>query len=291
MQKRSNGVNFKVKLPYSLKHSLECGQAFRWESKGDSFVGIVGGDIFKVSQSKDALTVVSGSSKKTTKDIRDYLDIDMDIVEILKRIDADEHIHKAILRFNGLRILKQSPWECMISFIVSSYNNIPRIKKIIFNISRFYGKRVFLNGYTNFSFPMPSDLANATQKDLRRLGLGFRTEYVINASKKFLKERKRFDSLYNYPYEEAKKYLLGFPGIGEKVADCILLFAFNKYEAFPVDVRIKRIIEEMYFKGQTISVKAIREFAKKHFGAFCGYAQQYLYHYEGERRKPGRLIR
>ncbi len=282
----SNGVNLRVKLPYSLKHSLDCGQVFRWEQCEGSYLGVVGDHIFKVEQRDNRLTVKQSGSSKNGMDIEDYLDASSDIAPKLREIDADKNIHTAIEQFKGLRIFRQLPWECIISFIVSSYNNIPRIKSIIRAMSRFYGKRVSLEGgYGDFSFPAPSSLARASLRDLRRLGLGFRAEYVIDSSRRFIKAEERIASLYEKTYEEAKDYLMGFSGVGEKVADCVLLFAFKKYEAFPVDVRIKRIIEELYFKGKNVSPKKIREFARKHFGRFCGYAQQYLYHYEGYRRK------
>jgi N-glycosylase/DNA lyase len=278
-------MNLRVKLPYSLKHSLDCGQVFRWEQCKGSYLGVVGDSMFKVEQRDNKLTIEQSSYSKNGTDIEDYLDASSDIAPKLREIDADENIHMAIEQFKGLRIFRQLPWECIISFIISSYNNIPRIKTIIRNMSRFYGKRISLNGYSDFSFPAPSSLARASVRDLRKLGLGFRAEYIIDSSRKFVKEEERITSLYAKTYEEAKDYLLGFSGVGEKVADCVLLFAFKKYEAFPVDIRINRIIEELYFKGEKVSPKKIREFARKHFGRFCGYAQQYLYHYEGYRRR------
>ncbi len=281
----SNGVKFRVKLPYSLKHSLECGQVFRWEECRGSYLGIIGDSIFKVKQRDNRLTIEQSGSLGSKTNIEDYLDAASDIAPKLREIDADENIHTAIEQFKGLRIFRQLPWECIISFIISSYNNIPRIKAIIRNMSKFYGKRISLNGYSDFSFPAPSSLARASVRDLRKLGLGFRAEYIIDSSRKFVKEEERIASLYEKTYEEAKNYLMEFSGVGEKVADCVLLFAFKKYEAFPVDIRINRIIEELYFKGKKVSPKKIREFARKHFGRFCGYAQQYLYHYEGYRRR------
>ncbi len=277
-------MNIKVKSPYSLKHSLECGQAFRWETRENSYIGVIDKDIAKVSQEKDSLNITL-SSKGNKSFIQEYLDVDSDIKHLLKKIDVDDKIHNLIIRYKGLRILRQQPWECMISFIISSYNNIPRIKKIISNISGFYGNKIALNGYMDFSFPNAKKLASAKIHDLRRLGLGYRAEYLVGASSKFLNEKKMFFSLYDKSYEEAKEYLLSYPGIGEKVADCILLFAFNKYEAFPVDIRIRKIMQELYFKGRATPVKKMREFAREHFGGFCGYAQQYLYHYQGQKRK------
>jgi len=272
-------VNFRVKLPYSLKHSLECGQVFRWELDGNSFVGVVGSNIFRVGQIGDVLTVASSDSKEATNDIRDYLNIDMYLASILKEIDVDEHIHDAIVKFKGLRILKQQPWECFISFILSQNSNIPRIKKMIINVSKFYGKEILLNGYKNFRFPLPSDLTKANGKDLKTIGLGYRAHYIIETSKKFLKEEDKFLSIFDKSYEEAEKYLLDFPGVGDKVANCTLLFAFKKYEAFPVDTWVRRIIGKLYFKGkENLTNKKIKKFARRHFGRFCGYAQQYLFY-------------
>jgi N-glycosylase/DNA lyase len=262
----------------NLEHTLECGQAFRWEERDGFYYGVIGERLLRVKYDGRRL-ICESDHPLNKKETSEYFGLNEDLPCILREIDVDRHIHRAILKFRGLRILNQGHWECMASFILSSYNNIPRIKKMISKLSEKFGKRLILGQLERYSFPTAEKIAKAKIGDLRKLGLGFRAEYLKAAAYRIATGRLDLNGLEDLNYEETKKRLISLKGVGEKVADCVLLFSFKKYEAFPVDVWIKRGIEDLYFKGSPVSSKKIAEFARGHFGRYAGYAQEYLYHY------------
>ena len=200
----------------------------------------------------------------------------------------------------GIRILKQDPWEALISFIISANNNIPRIKGIIEKISKKYGNEIEWNNKKYYTFPTPEELSKATIRDLRLLGLGFRdsrvyeTTKIINNKEINLQKLEEIEDI-NVLREE----LLKFPGVGPKVADCIMLFSMKKFEVFPIDVWVKRVMTELY-KNQLIECKKnknikdellpeiknqkILELAENKFGKLAGLAQQYLFYWRRELR-------
>ncbi len=263
---------------FNLEHTLECGQAFRWEKLGDFYAGVIGEALVKVSLDGHELVVETGSPADKKK-IADYFGLNEDLPNIYKEIGRDEYIRKAIKKYRGLRILNQDRWECLASFILSSYTNIPRIKKMIASLSRRLGKRLVLGGMESYSFPPAGRIARADIKTLRGLGLGFRAAYIKDTAQKIASKKFDLDELEDLNYSEARERLMSLKGVGGKVADCVLLFSFKKYEAFPVDVWIKRGIEELYFDGKTAAPEKAAEFARERFGAYAGYAQEYLYHY------------
>lgn len=263
---------------FNLEHTLECGQAFRWAKTGGFYYGIIGERLLRIKYDGRRL-ICESDSPLNKEDVLEYFGLNEDLSCILREIDVDKRIHKAVLKFHGLRILNQGHWECLASFILSSYNNIPRIKKMIGKLSENFGKRLTLGHLEGYSFPAAAKIAKVKVSDLRRLGLGFRAGYLKDAACKIASGRLDLNGLEDLNYEEAKKRLISLKGVGEKVADCALLFSFKKYEAFPVDVWIKRGIEDLYFKGRTVPQKKIAEFARGHFGRYAGYAQEYLYHY------------
>lgn len=271
----------KLVLPvsdFNLEHTLECGQAFRWKRNGKFYYGVIGEALVKVSYDGSHLIVESNSSLNK-KAIAEYFGLNEDLPKILKEIDVDKNIHKAIMKFKGLRILNQEHWECLASYILSSYNNIPRIKKMIERLSEAFGKKLTLDSVGRYSFPDAEKIANTDLRALKRLKLGFRAEYLKDTARKIISGKFKLKDLQSLSYEEAKKRLIALKGVGEKVADCVLLFSFKKYEAFPVDVWIKRGIEKLYFKGRRLTPKKAAEFAREYFGPYAGYAQEYLYHY------------
>lgn len=273
--------SFYVDAPhFDLTHTLECGQVFRWGRIGNNeFAGVIGRSLVKVSQHNRRISVKASNSSITPSFIKSYFDLTLDLPHIYNKIGKDKHIRAALKKFDGMRIIKQPLWECLASFIISTYNNIPRIKGIIDNISRCSGDPVVLEGVTSYTFPGAQVFADSSMDRLIRCGTGFRARYLKETAELFLKKKLTVEMLKKIPYAEAKKELMRFPGVGEKVADCVLLFSAGKIEAFPVDVWIKRIIQDLYFKGRVIAEKKIRAFASEYFGEYAGYAQQYLYHY------------
>jgi N-glycosylase/DNA lyase len=283
--------NLKIdKNSFSLDSTLNCGQLFRWKKHDDWWYGIVDSEIFKVRQNNEDLEFEGVNRER----IKHYFRLDDNLTEITQKINKDAFTQDALQKFPGLRIVRQSPWECLISFICSTIKNIPAIKDMIGNLSAKFGKEIYFQGITFYAFPNPSALANATVKELRECRLGFRAERVIATAKIIHKQKTDFESLKKLNYIQSKKTLMELPGVGNKVADCVLLFSLDHLEAFPIDVWMKRVIQKYYsshfdkkfIKADTndhsITNKkynAMSSFARNYFGEYAGYAQEYLFHY------------
>jgi N-glycosylase/DNA lyase len=206
--------------------------------------------------------------------------------------DHDPFIHEAIVRCRGLRIIHQPAWECLISYICATNSNIPMIRRRIANIAKTYGRPLESDGREYFAFPDPASLAAGCTAALSDCKLGYRSPYVLETACNIVDKKGWHDSIASLPYEQARTALMKLQGVGPKAADCILLFAFQRYEAFPVDVWIRRIMRGHYIKtlGSSSGLTGweydtIRRFAKKYFGEFCGYAQEYLYSARGNEEK------
>jgi N-glycosylase/DNA lyase len=263
---------------FSLKDTLECGQAFRWGVHDGAYYGFIGPCAVRVMQDDDALLVETADSRLTPEAITRYFALDVELARILDSIDADALIHEAIARFRGLRILRQDPWECLASFILSSYNNIKRIEGMIERLCVAFGAPAAFNGFRGCSFPAPESIARASERRLRELGLGFRAPYLKATARLIADGKLPLETLQRTDYQVARSSLLSCEGVGDKVADCVALFGLAKYQAFPVDVWIARAMR-YYFRNTRMTPGRIHDFAWRHFGRFAGYAQQYLYHY------------
>ena len=269
---------------FELAHIFECGQCFRWKKYNDgSYIGVIKNGVVSVQKKENTFLIESNIEDE--KYIRNYFDLNTNYTKI-KRIlcKNDNHLAVASHYGYGIRILNQDPWEMLISFIISAANNIPRISKTVENIARRYGKEISFNGNQYFLFPTPKELSGAMIEDLRNLNLGFRDKYVYEATQMVLNGELDLEKIEKLPYKEAKKELIKVPGVGEKVADCILLFSMQKREAFPVDTWIKKVMAELYVDSK--DVKKISIYAENKFGKYAGIAQQYLFYYvRSERRK------
>ena len=276
---------------FDLDLTLCCGQAFRWEKVGGWWYGVVKDKPLKVRQKGNVVEFENVSPEF----IEAYFGLRDDLPSILAQITKDHHIEKAVETLKGLRILRQDPWECLISYICATYKNIPAIKRMLSNMAKKFGEKVFLEGQVFYTFPRAEKLAEASLKDLAECGLGYRAKYVSETAKKVAKDEFKIEDLKAESLEKARKRLLTLPGVGPKVADCVLLFSLEKLEAFPVDVWIKRIIIKHYGgffeKGfiEKISLKKsltraeyekISLFGREYFGVYAGYAQEYLFHFE-----------
>jgi N-glycosylase/DNA lyase len=274
-----------------LDATLCCGQAFRWNKKDEWWFGIVGDTALKIRQLDDELEFENAEPEF----VHEYLSLDDDLERIFAQIGKDERVKNAIREFAGLRILRQDPWECLVSYICATYKNIPAIKQMLNNLARKFGEKTFLDNKTFYGFPSPEKLAEATFKDLKKCGLGYRAKYLYEMARRVCECDFDFGRLKKEPYERAKEKLLCFPGVGLKVADCVLLFSLGKLEAFPVDVWIKRIVMKYYpshFSEDFVrrgsdkkspsdsEYRKLNEFGRRYFGEYAGYAQEYLYHYE-----------
>jgi len=274
-----------------LDATLCCGQAFRWNKEGEWWFGIAGNTAMKIRQLTDELEFENAEPEF----VRKYLGLDDDLQRIFRQIGKDEHVKNAIRKYAGLRILRQNPWECLASYICATYKNIPAIKQMLDNLARKFGEKTSFDSKTFYSFPSPARLAKATLKDLTECGLGYRAKYLYEAASIVCKDDFDLERLKKEPYERAKEELLCFPGVGLKVADCVLLFSLGKLEAFPVDVWVKRIVMKHYsshFPEDFVrkvsdkrspsdsEYKKLNQFGRRYFGEYAGYAQEYLFHYE-----------
>ena len=267
---------------FELRDIFECGQCFRWNKEEDgSYTGVIKSGVINVKKEDEKIVFSGQTSEDLEKVCKKYFDLDRNYSEIKEIISIDdENMKKAIKYGNGIRILNQDSWEMLISYIISAANNIPRISKTIENLARKFGKSVNMNGNTYYMFPTPEELEKATMEDLRECNLGFRDKYVYNATRMVLDGTLNLEKLGQLQYESAKKQLMQVPGVGAKVADCILLFSMGKSEAFPVDTWIKKIMNELYV--DSANVNRINQYAAERFGKYAGIAQQYLFYYKRE---------
>jgi len=288
-------IRLNPSCPFNLNATLCCGQAFRWNKQGEWWYGIVRENAFKIRQIGNDLEFENVEMDF----VKSYFGLYDDFPKILLQISEDKHIKRAVETFKGLRILRQDPWECLISYICATYKNISAIKQMLSNLCKKFGDRIYFDGYDSYTFPTPERLAKATTEELAKCGLGYRAKYISKTAKMVYENRYEFEGLRKIAYEKAKEELLNFPGVGLKVADCVLLFSLGKLQAFPVDVWIKRVILKYYasyFPNEFIrkisgkklltssEYKKLNLFGQRYFGDYAGYAQEYLYHYERIKR-------
>ncbi len=262
---------------FNIEQIAESGQCFRWNKIGDmEYRGVIGRNVCEVKQTKDVVTVKGVSEE----DFNNYFDIKRDYGKIKDFYSKDKILTEAIKYGDGIRILKQDKFETLISFIISANNNIPRIKKSVEAICLNFGKKIKDEFYT---FPTPEDLSLATIEDLTRCGVGFRAKYIYNTCRDIL---NGFDleTVSKLPTTECKKELMKLMGVGPKVAECIMLYSMQKFDSFPVDVWIKRIMEELYIKKE-VSNSEIGRIAQEKFPLCPGIVQQYLFFFGRENIK------
>ena len=263
-------------------HIFECGQCFRWnKQKDNSYTGIFKNNVINVKKEDDKVIFTGNCNDDIKRICTDYFDLNQNYENIKTKLSKiDKYLENSIKYGNGIRILHQDLWETLISFIISANNNIPRIKTIIERISKKYGKKIIFQNEEYYTFPKPEDLANATVQDLRSLGLGFRDVRVYETVQKTLRKEINLQELEKEKnIETLRNALLEIPGVGPKVADCIMLFSLKKYEVFPVDVWVRRVISELYFNNIEQKPQTIQKFAKEQYGDLAGLAQQYLFYW------------
>lgn len=271
---------------FEPEHIFECGQCFRWNKQKDgSYTGIFKENVVNVKKENNRI-IFKGICKENIKEeCIDYFDLDTDYDNIKNKLsNVDDYLKTSIKYGEGIRILNQDLWETLISFIISANNNIPRIKGIIERISKSYGKKIVWNNNEYYTFPTPKELSKASVEDLRNLGLGFRdvrvyeTTKIINENPNKLKELEDEKDV-----NRLREELLEFPGVGPKVADCVMLFStLKRLEVFPIDVWVRRVMNELYIKNEDetkINKKEIEQLAKTKYGNLAGIAQQYLFYW------------
>ncbi len=274
---------------FDARAIFTCGQAFRWyEEKDGSFTTVHLGRVLNVLNEKDRV-VFKGTNLEEFKEIwLDYFDLNTNYKEIRKTLSGNEILVNAMEYGKGIRILNQNHFEMLISFIISANNMIPRIKKSIEVISMRYGKFICEDENRKYySFPTVEELSNATVEDLREFAkVGFRDKRIFDTVNMILNDKIDLNSFESLETDILREELLKFSGVGNKVADCIMLFSYKRGEVFPVDVWIKRVMEKLFIKQET-PVKKIAKEANRIFGKYAGYAQQYLFYY-GREEKIGK---
>jgi len=270
---------------FELEDIFECGQCFRWNKQEDgSYTGIVRNSVINVKKNEAGIIFKGISDENFETLIRDYFDLDTNYTELKKKLaNIDDYLKESTEFGSGIRILNQDLWECIISFIISANNNIPRIKKIIEKLSQNYGKKINWNNKIYYSFPTPESLFKASVEDLRGMGLGFRDVRVFNTIRMILDKKVDLEKLKEMNNSTAmREELLKLDGVGPKVADCILLFALKRVDVFPVDVWVRRVMNELYIHNEDenrINKKELVKFAEDKFLGISGIAQQYLFYY------------
>ncbi|MBP2033184.1 N-glycosylase/DNA lyase [Clostridium algifaecis] len=287
-----NGIIVKNVRNFELSHIFDCGQCFRWDKQDDgNYIGVAFGKVIEVQKKYNDVMIYNTNEKDFKNIWAEYFDLYRDYGEI-KSILSDDPILKKSLEFGyGIRLLKQDPFELIISFIISANNRIPMIKRAIKNISAKYGKKIEYKNKIYYNFPDVEDLNKATLEELKDCGTGFRNKYIKDTVSKICTFGKLGNLDYNEKFniewiksqkdELCYKELQKFMGIGPKVADCIMLFSMQKYSAFPVDVWVKRAMTHFYL-APDVSLNKIRQFGINKFGNFSGFAQQYLFYYARE---------
>ena len=273
----------KNKFSIDVDNSINSGQVFLWEKQGSDWYGIDGQDVLKINK--------NGVIKSIRNLKTDFFRKNDNIEEIIKSISKDKTVKKAVKEYEGLRLFRQDPFQCLISFIISSNSNIQKIKNSLEKITKKFGKKVKIQNKEFFLFPEPEKMAKATIDEIKSCGVGYRAPFIKEAARMVILKKIDFEYLKKCDYHEAKKNICLVPGIGNKVADCIMLFSLNKLESFPLDTWMIKILEKYYSKEFKIETKTItqkqyellHEKIVNYFGPYCGYAQQYLFKMEREK--------
>ena len=272
---------------FEPKHIFECGQCFRWDEDLDgSYTGVVGENVINVQKVDNKVIFTSFGVDNLEELVNKYFDLERDYKKIKNTLSkVDEYLANSIEYGSGIRILNQDLWETIISFIISANNNIPRIKTIINRMSKKYGNKIVWNDKEYYTFPKVESLSQATVEDLRNLGLGFRDVRIYETTNKILNKEIDLEKLHEIEdTNQVREILLSLSGVGPKVADCILLFStLKRFDVFPIDVWVRRVMNELYIKNEDetkVNKKEIEKLAKEKYGELEGLAQQYLFYWK-----------
>lgn len=283
---KSSGINcFSTRLflvkDYNLDYTLDSGQTFRWEKIDGGWEGVIYNRWVRLEHHKDGIAATVFGTMDDWRWLEDYLQINTDINAILNSFPNDRWLEQAVKECRGLRIVRQQPWECLASFLMSSSKQIVQIKQIISNLCSYFGEPAQTPPGREklYSFPSIESIARADETELRRCKMGFRAAYLKNTAQLIQNEKINLEKLSCLDVDQAREALMRFPGVGVKIANCVLLFSLGFYRAFPVDVWVKKALQNFYFDNKLVKKGEMERFAYEYFGEFGGYAQQYLFHY------------
>lgn len=281
---------------YDLAATLSSGQVFRWQNYGKFWVGVIGHYPVRLSQTARGIFAETNAKFKDWDWVPKYLQTSVDLEKILETFPDDEPMNRAVAACCGLRILRQEPWECLASFILSATKQIVQIRQIVAQLCDCFGDEISpgfeiseqsggKRDSLSRAFPSAERIARLTEKELRNCRMGFRAPNLLAAARHIAEGKLELEKLRHMSCEQARAELMNLRGVGAKIADCVLLFAYGFDSAFPVDVWVERALRTLYFPRRRVNNKKLLAFAATHFGPHAGYAQQYLFHYMRVTRK------
>ncbi len=250
---------------FHLAATIESGQVFGFTKEGDAYEGRIAGKPVRLWQTEKVLHSTAEAGL-----IRDYFDLERDLDPLFAILQEEAGLSKTLPVFRGLRLIKQDSWEAIACFIISSNNNVKRIQGIWKNLSLYFCK--------GEGFPTPTQIAKSHERILRQLGLGYRAPFLLRTAQFLSTNPQYLETIRAEEYGAARERVLAFPGIGPKVADCALLYGFQRLDAFPVDVWILRVMRKLYFRNRSVPEERVHAFGRKRWGSMAGYVQQYLFH-------------
>jgi N-glycosylase/DNA lyase len=261
---------------FDLARTLDSGQVFHWEKCGNGFIGTIGTTAVSVEQRRDRLCF----SGATAKLIGHYFALDHPLAEICRSFPNDAAMCAARDFCAGLRIIRQPRWECLATFITSSMKQVAHIRQISHTLRKRYGERHQIGDCETYTFPSPHRIAELTEQDLRACALGYRAKNLLATARLVASKEANLEQWSELPDDLLRAHLCALPGVGAKVANCVMLFAYERLRAFPIDVWIERVLRQKYFaRKRKVTAAQLRTFCETYFGAHGGYAQQYLFHH------------
>jgi N-glycosylase/DNA lyase len=261
---------------FDLEKTLNCGQVFHWEKSGIGFAGAIGVRAVYVEQKGDRLSFEGAMAKG----IADYFSLDHPLMEICGSFPPDPAMTAARDFCRGLRIIRQPPWECLATFITSSMKQVAHIRQISLTLRKRYGEAKQILGHEIFTFPPAERIGALTEPELRGCALGYRAKNLLATARLVASGEANLEEWSKLPDESLRERLCELPGVGAKVANCVMLFAYERLRAFPIDVWIERVLREQYFpRKRKVTAQQLRAFCDRYFGEHGGYAQQYLFHH------------
>lgn len=268
---------------FNLPLTLESGQVFHWRPHGVGYLGSIGDRPVRIEQRDGALWIEGAEAEW----VRHYFALDHPLEEIYATFPADPAMNAALAYCRGIRILRQPAWECLATFITSAMKQVKHIEQMSLAIRERWGKPIGASGL--YAYPTPEALAAGTETELRECKLGFRAKNLLGAARAVASGEVDLAAVATMDEEHARAELCKLPGVGEKVANCVLLFAYERLRAFPIDVWIERVLRQIYFKGKRrVTLARMQRFAAEYFGPYGGYAQQYLFHHARRTERRGK---
>jgi len=282
------GTKFLPAANYDLAGTLDSGQAFRWQQNDEAWEGVIGSYFVRLKPTGSGIQAETATATAEWGWLEEFLQSKTDLAAVLKTFPVDGPMTAAVESCNGLRLLRQDPWECLASFILSSTKQIVQIRQIIALLCQRFGEPISVAaGHTPaYSFPSPERLARVTEAELRACKMGFRAPYLLAAARAIASGELLLGALQPLPITKARAELVKLSGVGPKIADCVLLFAYGFPAAFPVDVWVMKALRQLYFPRRRPSRPRLQRFTETYFGPHAGYAQQYLFHYMRTRTPP-----